>query len=324
MVTHAHIDATPPARPLDERLRRRMLITYLGLLLIIYGLSSIHGLAIDVPRSDSRGELLAVALTVTGLLLCIPKDMSGWRYPAGLVCACTAPVVAVLFHEQLIAQIWSVVPLMFIAIFIRTWHPPRTTRIIVAALAATAAAALVVAPAPVPALWLVFYMMSIVGAAEVFGLGNSALLDAAFRDPLTLAWNRAGLSRQAARILVKARRRREEVAVVVFDVDDFKGVNDQGGHAVGDLVLSDLTRRWSSQLPPSSAIGRIGGDEFVVIVGGYDERRARALADEMTRNLAVDVTTGVAAGQAARTTFDTLFVAADGELYERKRARRSA
>ncbi|MFB1296252.1 GGDEF domain-containing protein [Mycobacterium sp. pW049] len=321
MVVNARADADSLGRPLDELLRRRMLCTYLGLLLAIYALAVVQSLALDVPRTDARGESLSVALTVVGLALCLPRDLMGWRYLAALVCAGASPIVAVVFHEQVVAQIWSVVPLMFIAIFIRTWHSPRTTRIAVPALAATAAGALMVAPAPVPVLWLALYVLSIVGAAEVFGLGNSALLDAAFRDPLTLVWNRAGMRRQANRLLAKARRKGQQVSVVVFDVDDFKGVNDQRGHAVGDLVLSDLTRRWRALAPPSTVIGRIGGDEFVLIVGGYSEERARALADEMCEGLAVNVTYGVATGRADRRELDVLFAAADRELYERKRAR---
>lgn len=322
MVVNARAELNPLVRPLDDLLRRRMLLTYLGILFAVYAMTVVQCLVFDAPRSDARGEMAAVALTGAGLLLCLRTPLAGWRYWWALLCVGAAPIAAVLFHEQVIAQIWSVVPLMFVAIFIRTWHTSRSTRIAVAVLALAAVSALLLAPAPVPTLWLAFYVLSIVGAAEVFGLSNAALLDAAFRDPLTLVWNRAGTRRQANRLLARARRRRQQVAVIVFDVDDFKGVNDKGGHAVGDRVLSDLTRRWLGRIPPASVIGRIGGDEFVVIVGGYSEEQARALADELSEDLVVAVTYGVAAGTADRRAFDTLFAAADRDLYARKRARR--
>lgn len=300
-----------------------MLIIYLTLMSVTYSLPAAQAVILGPRVSDAQGELIAVAFNLAGLLLAARRPLSGWRYAAALTCVGVAPSVALLFHDQIAAQVWSVVPLMFVAIFIRTWHSARTTRIAVAALTGTAAVALLVAPAPIPLLWVAFYAVSVLGAAEVFGLCNSVLLDAALRDPLTLVWNRAGISHHADRLITRARRRRQHVAVVVFDVDDFKGVNDQRGHAVGDLMLSELTRHWVARIPPSAVLGRIGGDEFVLILGGHDITRARALADELTDGLSVGVTYGVAAGRPDRNAgLDTLFAAADHDLYERKRARK--
>lgn len=309
--------------PLDELLRRKMLIIYLAIMAVLYALTVIQALVVDMPASDARGEAGALVLSCVGLLLALRIPLAGPRYVAALICMSAAPIVGVLFHHQLVAQVWSVVPLMFVAIFIRTWHSPATTRIAVAVLTAAAAAALLVAPAPIAVVWVVFYALSVLGAAEVFGLGNSVLLDAAFRDPLTLIWNRAGLGRQTGPLLKQAERRGRRIAVVVFDVDDFKRVNDEGGHAVGDRLLSDLTRGWMARIPPGSVLGRIGGDEFVLIVAVDDEAQARMLAAELTEGLAVDVTHGVAVGTPDHRALDALFTAADHDLYDRKRARRA-
>ena len=92
-------------------------------------------MAIDASHSDACGEIAAVALTGVGLLLSLPTPLAGLRYWSALLCVSAAPIAAVLFHEQLPAQVWSVVPLMFIAIFIRTWHTQRSARVAVAALA---------------------------------------------------------------------------------------------------------------------------------------------------------------------------------------------
>ncbi|ANI37617.1 GGDEF domain-containing protein [Mycolicibacterium vaccae] len=309
--------------PLDELLRRKMLIIYLAIMAVLYALTVFQALVVDTVSSDVRGEVAAVALSAVGLLLALPTPATGLRYVGALTCMSAAPIVGVLFHHQLVAQIWSVVPLMFVAIFIRTWHSAATTRIAVAALTATAAAALLVAPAPIAVIWVLFYALSVLGAAEVFGLGNSVLLDAAFRDPLTLIWNRAGLGRQAGRLLKQADRRGRQIAVVVFDVDDFKRVNDERGHAVGDQLLSDLTRGWVARIPAGSVLGRIGGDEFVLIVAVDDAAQAGVLAAELTEGLAVDVTHGVAVGAPDPRALDGLFAVADRDLYDRKRARRA-
>lgn len=305
----------------DVALRRRMLLVYLAILWTLYTLAVVSAYLLDAPRSDGRGEVIAVAVLTVGALTALRRPLCGWRYALALVCVSVSPVVAVLFHGQLAAQVWSVIPLMFVAMFLRTWHGPAVTRVAATVLAGTAVLALVIAPAPVPSLWFVFYVACIVGSAEIFGLANSILVDAALRDPLTSLWNRAGVVRHATRVLNTARRRGEQVAVVVFDVDDFKGVNDRRGHAAGDLVLSGLARRWVGGLPRDSVIGRVGGDEFVVVLGGYDEPRARVLATDLVDGHSVEVTFGVAAGPAEPDAFETLFAAADEDLYRSKRAR---
>lgn len=296
-------------------------MSYLAVLLLLYLSAVVHAQAFDVVPTDGRGEILATLLTGVGLLLCLRAPLCGARYVAAVTCLATAPVAAVLFHEQLVAQVWSVVPLIFVAIFVRTWHDPTTARTVTAVMTLAAVAALVVAPAPVPALYLIMYAASIIGACEVFGLANAVLLEAAFRDPLTSVWNRAGVNRQVRRLLAQARRRRHPVAVLVFDVDDFKGVNDQSGHAAGDLVLSELARRWRLRAPRSSVVGRLGGDEFVIVLSGYTEPQARRLATTLADGHPVKVSCGVAVGSAETAAFEDILAAADRDLYEQKRSR---
>ncbi|MGE2712931.1 GGDEF domain-containing protein [Mycolicibacterium litorale] len=305
----------------DAALRRRMLLVYLAILVTLYALAVGSAYLLDTQPSDGRGELAALFVLIVGALAAARPPLCGWRYVLALFCVSTSPVVALLFHEQIAAQVWSVIPLMFVAMFLRTWHGPGATRVVVTILTASAIAALIISPAPVPSLWFVFYAACLLGSAEIFGLANSVLVDAALRDPLTSLWNRAGVIRHADQVIGRARRRGEQIAVVVFDVDDFKGINDRRGHTAGDLVLSGLARRWAGNLPHDSVIGRVGGDEFVVLLGGHDKERARALAAELVRGHPVNVTFGVAAGPAASDAFETLFADADADLYRSKRAR---
>ena len=259
---------------------------------------------------------------MVGLALAIPGSLRRWRYAGAVACVCVAPVVALPFHYQPVAQVWAVIPLMFVTIYLRTWHRPSVARGYALLIAVLAAVALLIAPAEVPQLWLLLYAVCIVGAPEVFGLLNATLVEAALRDPLTGVWNRSGVDRQAGRVIARAKRRAESIAVIVLDVDHFKSINDRYGHAVGDRVLGDLARRWTGQLPDSAVIGRMGGDEFVVLLGGCDEDRARALADVLGDGGGVGITTGVAV---SRTPSDdelaVLFRSADEDLYRRKRER---
>jgi diguanylate cyclase (GGDEF)-like protein len=305
-----------------EGLRRRMLLSYLAVLAIFYCAAVAFSTSSPAVILQARGEMLAVALCAVGLLATWYRPLRGIRYLAAVICMCTAPVAAMLFHEYAVAQVWGLVPLMFAAVYIRTFHSVAVTRVATGLIALAAVAGLLGAPAVVPALWLFFFTVSIVGAAEVFGLVNSALLDAALRDPLTAVWNRAGVHRRATELMARARRRGHGIAVLIFDVDDFKHINDRDGHAAGDLVLSHLTSSWAARLPASAVIGRLGGDEFIVVLTGYDLDGARLLADQLTADLVVPVSVGVAAGAAIAENFTDLLAAADDDLYIRKRRRR--
>ncbi|GJD58200.1 GGDEF domain-containing protein [Methylobacterium dankookense] len=104
---------------------------------------------------------------------------------------------------------------------------------------------------------------------------QGALREAALRDALTGAWNRAGL---AARCGLPA----PGAAVILIDVDHFKAINDRRGHAAGDAVLVTLVARIAALLPgPADIVARLGGDEFAVVLHGTTLAAARGLAGEI-------------------------------------------
>ena len=305
---------------LNTVLRRRMLMIYLAALSVLYAAA-----ILTAGGSDIRGEWISAALSILGLAVAVPRPLCGWRHNLALFCACTAPLSALIGHRELAAQVWALIPLILIAVFIRSWHRPVAARAAAVALGAAAVAGLLIAPAPVPALWLVLFPVCIIGAAEVHGVLHAALVDAALRDPLTGVWNRAGLNRALDDLLPRARRRGEQLAVIVLDIDDFKAVNDRHGHAAGDTVLVDLTRRWQTLLPGQALIGRLGGDEFVAIVAGLDNAATRQLADALGGHGPVRVSTGVAVGAASGPGgFAPLLAAADRDLYQSKADRKNA
>jgi diguanylate cyclase (GGDEF)-like protein len=106
-------------------------------------------------------------------------------------------------------------------------------------------------------------------------------------DELTTALNRLGFEERLARMVRQAHRRGTPLSLVAIDFDDFKLLNDEYGHHRGDLALRTAVAQWRERLRSGDAIGRFGGDEFVVALPGVGleqaggvMRRLRAQAED--------------------------------------------
>lgn len=97
---------------------------------------------------------------------------------------------------------------------------------------------------------------------------NGRLLSYALTDALTNLPNRRAAFDQLQRLLERAARERTSVLVGVVDLDGFKRINDTHGHQAGDLFLQEISRRMSASLRASDMLGRMGGDEFVLVGPG--------------------------------------------------------
>jgi len=100
------------------------------------------------------------------------------------------------------------------------------------------------------------------------------------RDALTPAFNRRAFIRELHRSLAEAERYKTPAAVLYVDLDSFKALNDSHGHAAGDAVLAHVGRLLIESVRETDVVGRLGGDEFGVILNHVnpDEARAKALA----------------------------------------------
>jgi diguanylate cyclase (GGDEF)-like protein len=160
---------------------------------------------------------------------------------------------------------------------------------------------------------------------------ESYLEELALRDPLTGAHNRRALDVELSRRLAAGAAGSPNGALVLFDIDHFKEVNDTFGHHIGDDVLRHLVAAWRHRLRHSDVLVRTGGDEFVVLLGDADPGDAHSVASDLVAlaDEAILTVTGVASSVSAGMAMfrtdedaDQLLRRADDALYLAKRAGR--
>jgi diguanylate cyclase (GGDEF)-like protein len=104
---------------------------------------------------------------------------------------------------------------------------------------------------------------------------SEAVSEAAARiDPLTGIPNRSAFMENAGRVVEQCGRQNTPVSVVMCDLDCFKGINDTHGHAIGDAVIQKFSETATDALWPSDVLGRIGGEEFAIVLSGASAEAA--------------------------------------------------
>lgn len=148
-------------------------------------------------------------------------------------------------------------------------------------------------------------------------------------DHLTGLYNHRFFHERLAEEVARANRRRAPVSLIVFDLDDFKWINDTWGHSAGDRVLQQATSLAREACRDEDVLCRIGGEEFAVILPGQDADEACGLAERLrgavaeypfSANIRVTVSAGVAEAPRHATSARALFDRADGALYMAKTA----
>ncbi|MEA2123930.1 MAG: hypothetical protein QOI80_712 [Solirubrobacteraceae bacterium] len=151
-------------------------------------------------------------------------------------------------------------------------------------------------------------------------------------DVLTGLANRRGFDEAFPRLVERAQLEGRPIAVVSVDIDHFKAVNDTHGHDVGDRVLISVGQTLRERARVLDLVGRVGGEEFVVVLPGLDGQAAHRVAERIRlaisrsgagRHPAITVSAGVAALEPGATaTAEKLLATADAALYDAKRAGR--
>ena len=154
-------------------------------------------------------------------------------------------------------------------------------------------------------------------------------------DPLTELNNRRAFFDYAGRVHKQARRVKGQYAVLMIDIDYFKQVNDQYGHESGDEVLKTVSRILESRARETDVLGRLGGEEFAIILPDTSSTGAVELAEHIrdvlartptstqSEEISVTASIGVAHCADVQESFQSTLARADDALYEAKRPGRN-
>ncbi len=107
----------------------------------------------------------------------------------------------------------------------------------------------------------------------------------ASRDSLTQCWNRRMIDELLSAAVAESRRKNSPLSVMVLDIDHFKQVNDNYGHAAGDVALKHMVSILNTNLREYDQVGRYGGEEFVIILPSTDKNSAWGVAERIRSSL---------------------------------------
>lgn len=155
------------------------------------------------------------------------------------------------------------------------------------------------------------------------------------QDSLTGALSRRALREEAARAIALAVRHGHSLSCIVFDLDHFKSINDDNGHDVGDLVLAACVKACTGVLRQADVIGRIGGEEFAILLPHTNRADASLVAEKIRAAISgvtvpgahapviVSASLGIATLERTACDIDELLKRADMAMYEAKQSGRN-
>ncbi|MFC3195740.1 diguanylate cyclase [Marinicella sediminis] len=176
------------------------------------------------------------------------------------------------------------------------------------------------------------FALNVIAANALFGIAipqlkahNAALEQLVFTDALTQVSSRHYMEQRAELEISRCHEQNLNLSLVVFDLDNFKAINDQYGHAAGDQALQQICATAKAVLRRHDVIARFGGDEFVLLLPGTDQQQSNQLIERIqtaTANITIGLSQlscsyGIAELQ-PEDEFTGLFNRADRALYQAK------
>ncbi len=311
--------------PLPRRFlaRLRRLPAPVWTLATIFGVAGLMCLfSAAFPISKTAPRELAVLVGIGLLIACLvllrigprlsERSLQGLAIAGTLTNALLVSQATTNYGAALNSFAW-----LWVAIYAGQFFDTRAVRIQVVVIGVASAAALAICGLPgLVTAWLLVAGSCLL-AGEALARLNTRLRTQLVTDSLTGLLNRAGFAAAAERMLALAAREHLAVSIAVIDLDGFKQVNDQNGHAAGDELLVDLGQAWARELRGSEVLARMGGDEFALLLVAD----VTAAADALRRMRAVSPvgwSVGVV-GWRRGESLEAAMARADEQLYRAKR-----
>lgn len=171
---------------------------------------------------------------------------------------------------------------------------------------------------------------------NIEAVANQELNEKAQKDALTGAYSKGALIEKGPEAMKRSEVLSEELCVLVLDIDFFKKINDNFGHAAGDYVLKELSKVIGTKMVRSNDFfARYGGEEFVILLSGSPLKTALEVAERIRmtiethdfqfqgNKIPVTISVGIASRKPAETEWEVLFKRADAALYKSKQTGRN-
>jgi diguanylate cyclase (GGDEF)-like protein len=288
-------------------------------------------LVLALPGSPRDHSLLALTLAGASVAwgLCeihlAARNRSIALGPRALVTASTMPIVALALFATGGATSFLQPVMIFTALFISYFFPPRLAWPLMALFVYAYATPLFYDDQAIEVGYparLAMFVLAVAGTTVAIQFLKGRLVQAESRqraiaelDPLTGVSNRRGFDAALARMAAS----REPYALVLIDLDDFKRVNDELGHPAGDAVLQAVASEAAGVARQSDCVARIGGDEFAIIAPGAGAAGVLRLLRDLREALGHPATFAAALAPDDGRTPAGLFACADARLVAQKR-----
>lgn len=276
---------------------------------------------IDASDEDFRRNMVGAAITLSAGIAywVLARHFRVWMVHAIVVIGFGWGILGLCRAESSIGAALTLTSLLWTGVFVGAAFPPRISRIYIVYVCAGMVLAMVVNHVQGGVAIGLAFGGSFIVTMEILSRATSQLRHEATTDALTGLLNRTGLEREVARVRSFGRDE-EPIAILVADLDDFKRVNDQGGHLAGDRLLREFASAWRDGARTGDLVGRIGGDEFVVVFPAGGEEAARSTVERLREIAPVPWSGGLAISEPGES-LESCMARADRILYEEKEAK---
>lgn len=273
---------------------------------------------------DLRLRLVGIALTagVGAAYWLLARHFRVWMVHTIIAIGLSWGLLGLARSDNELAMVLTLSTLLWTCILVGLAFPPSVTRVYAALLCFGLATAIWANGVESGAAIGLLFAGSFIVAMEILTRMSSKLREAATTDSLTGFLNRNGLEHEVAQVR-RFGRGDDRVSVLLIDIDGFKLVNDREGHLEADRRLRELGDAWRHNLRAGDLVGRMGGDEFVLVSSELDREAAETMVERLREASPLPWSGGLVFSEPGEP-FESILARADRLLYAEKKSKRTS